>query len=103
MCLISIQSIHKLQSKNEWMKAFPIDVHEALASSCLKGLAWEMSDRSHLGYERSRALPGRSRRDLGFGQTVTQVVLVASQFPDTDILVQDPPGFGAGWRWTLFR
>ena len=41
-------------------------------------------------------LPGRSRGDLSFGETVTQTVLVASQFPDPDILVQDLPGFGAG-------
>jgi hypothetical protein len=44
--------------------------------------------------ERNYDLPGRSRGDLSLWQTVTQIVLVASQFPDTDILVQDPPGFG---------
>ena len=82
MCLISIQSVHKLQSRNEWMKGFPTsDVHEALASSCLKGLARDICDRSHSGCERNRALPGRSLLDLGFGQTVTLVVLEAKSRP----------------------
>lgn len=43
MSFVNIQSKYmELQSRNERMKAFPTNCHEALASSFLKGLAWEM-------------------------------------------------------------
>lgn len=78
-------------------------IHEALASSFLSGLPREMRTQISPGTNGSFSSPGGPPCNLSLWQTVTDIVLVASQFPDTDILVQDPPGFGARWRRALFR
>ena len=43
-------------------------------------------------------LPWRPWNDLRLWQTVTEIVFVPSQFPNTDVLVHDLPGFGARRR-----
>lgn len=46
-------------------------------------------------------LPWRPWDDLRLGQTVAEIALVSAQFPHTDVLVHDPPGFRARRRGTL--
>jgi len=77
--------------------------HEALASSFLRGLMRKIKHRAHLATGGGTyGIPWRSRGNLSLGQTVTQIALVASQFPDANILVDDLSGFGTKRQGTLF-